>query len=72
MRLLIILILINFTEGNSQILPSFHGVHHKKEVIISGTINYKSYQTHYGVGSSSTYNGVTYNNYANSTHINLI
>ena len=66
MRLLIILILINLTEGNSQILPSFHGVHHKKEVIISGTINYKSYQTHYGNGSNSTYNGVTYSGVANS------
>ena len=67
MRLFIILIFINLTEGNSQILPSFHGVHNKKEVIISGTINYKSYKTHYGDGRSSTYNGVTYNNYANST-----
>ena len=67
MRLLIILILINIKEVNSQILPSFHGVHHKKEVIISGTINYKSYKTHYGNGSSSTYNGVTYNNWPSST-----
>ena len=26
-----------------------------------GYINYKSYKTHYGNGSSSTYNGVSYN-----------
>ena len=32
-----------------------------------GYINYKSYKTHYGSGSSSTYNGVTYNGGANST-----
>ena len=32
-----------------------------------GYINYKSYKTHYGNGSSSTYNGVTYNGGANST-----
>ena len=32
-----------------------------------GYINYKSYKTHYGTGSSSTYNGVTYNGGANST-----
>ena len=68
MRLFIVLIFINITEINSQILPSFHGVHNKKNnVTISGTINYKSYQTHYGVGSSSTYNGVTYSGGANST-----
>ena len=32
-----------------------------------GYINYKSYKTHYGNGSSSTYNGVTYSGGANST-----
>ena len=32
-----------------------------------GYINYKSYKTHYGSGSSSTYNGVTYSGGANST-----
>ena len=32
-----------------------------------GYINYKSYKTHYGTGSSSTYNGVAYNGGANST-----
>lgn len=32
-----------------------------------GYINYKSYKTHYGNGSSSTYNGVSYNGGANST-----
>lgn len=32
-----------------------------------GYINYKSYKTHYGNGSSSTYNGVTYGGGANST-----
>lgn len=32
-----------------------------------GYINYKSYKTHSGNGSSSTYNGVTYNGGANST-----
>ena len=32
-----------------------------------GYINYKSYKTHYGTGSSSTYNGVTYSGGANST-----
>jgi hypothetical protein len=32
-----------------------------------GYINYKSYKTHYGSGSSSTYNGVTYGGGANST-----
>ena len=31
-----------------------------------GYINYKSYKTHYGNGSSSTYNGVTYTGVANS------
>jgi hypothetical protein len=32
-----------------------------------GYINYKSYKTHYGTGSSSTYNGVSYGGGANST-----
>ena len=32
-----------------------------------GYINYKSYKTHYGNGSSSTYNGVSYGGGANST-----
>ena len=32
-----------------------------------GYINYKSYKTHYGTGSSSTYNGVSYSGGANST-----
>ena len=32
-----------------------------------GYINYKSYKTHYGSGSSSTYNGVSYSGGANST-----
>src|SRR5210317_256574 len=32
-----------------------------------GYINYKSYKTHYGNGSSSTYNGVSYSGGANST-----
>jgi hypothetical protein len=32
-----------------------------------GYINYKSYKTHYGSGSSSTYNGVTYSGGAGST-----
>ena len=32
-----------------------------------GYINYKSYKTHYGNGSSSTYNGVTYGGGKNST-----
>ena len=32
-----------------------------------GYINYKSYKTHYGTGSSSTLNSVTYNGGANST-----
>ena len=32
-----------------------------------GYINYKSYKTHYGNGSSSTYNGVSYNGGAGST-----
>ncbi len=32
-----------------------------------GYINYKSYKTHSGTGSSSTYNGVTYSGGANST-----
>ena len=32
-----------------------------------GYINYKSYKTHYGVGQSSTYNGVTYSGGANSS-----
>ena len=31
-----------------------------------GYINYKSYKTHYGTGTSSTYNGVTYNGGAGS------
>ena len=32
-----------------------------------GYINYKSYKTHYGNGSSSTYNGVSYGGGADST-----